>query len=266
MALENPHPDQNPAQPEGCPWDQKQTLKNFSKYLREELQEYQIELDQYFQTGQKSDELTKEFGDLLFNALFILKLSREEGLFPEQAPLKLLIQKMIRRHPHVFSNQNLEMNKSQWDQIKAKEQSDQKNKRTSVPRTQEQTTPLIEAMKISSEAAQLGFDWPDVHAVIEKLEEEISELKIEISNGKREKIKEELGDILFSLINIARHLNLDLQKALAKTNQKFEKRFSYVLTELQRQKKNPKDTPLEELESLWQAKIWCRCAEFQHCG
>jgi len=211
----------------GCPWDKKQTPRSMASYLTEELYEL---LDAIELKG--PEDVCEELGDLLFHIFFIARLFQEQGRFNIKDVVSVCIEKMIRRHPHVFGNQKIDSPdevKKQWHRIKMAE------KKTSHEEAIIDSVPtrlpaLMRAYRLSERVAKTGFDWNTVDAVIEKLEEEISELKSALGGDKpaskdSHHTAMELGDILFTLVNVARFLNIQPESALRDATQKFERRF-----------------------------------------
>ena len=212
---------------DGCPWDRKQTPRSMASYLAEELYELldAIELD-------NSEDVCEELGDLLFHILFITRLFEEQGLFNLEDVASASIEKMTRRHPHVFGEKtlnNIDEVKNQWHRIKMKEKRAAR-KGAITDSVSTRLPALMRAYRISERVAKTGFDWDRLTAVIEKLEEELAELKSALRNANpasndSHTIAMELGDILFTLVNVARFLNIQPESALRDATQKFEHRF-----------------------------------------
>jgi len=233
--------------PNGCPWDREQTIESLKPYLLEETYETLEAMD----IG--GEELKGELGDLLLNIIFQAQIKEEEGEFTIDDVAKKVSEKLIRRHPHIFSNVTVsgsEEVKKNWDEIK-KQEKEHKNRSSVLDGIPKVYPPLAKAYKLQNKAAKVGFDWEDESGAFEKLEEELQELQEAYEKNDRENIKEELGDIVFTLVNIARKLDIDIVDAVMQTNNKFEKRFRYVEKNC-----NLKESTLEEMESLWdEAKI-----------
>lgn len=234
--------------PDGCPWDHEQSHTTLKKYLIEECYEVIDAIDH------KNDEnLCEELGDLLLQIVFHSQIAKEENRFNIDDVIQGISDKMIRRHPHVFSDKSVK-NSSEvlenWDKIKDNEKKDQKEESCldSIP----QSLPaLFESYKIGKKASKKGFDWPNTKGVIEKIEEELLELKESLERQKEDEIVEEFGDFLFSLSNLARHLQLDPEDALKKTNKKFRQRFSFIEKKIRIENQKIEEKSLGELEELW---------------
>lgn len=254
----------------GCAWDLEQSIRSLAPFTLEEVYEVvdAIENDDMV-------ELEDELGDLLFQVVFYAQIAEEGGHFNFADIARAISNKLVRRHPHVFPDGNVqnfgqkqELDAGQvvvnWDAIKQEER-EEKRKRggksnkdsivsilDDVPRA----LPAIErARKLQKRAASVGFDWPTMEPVIAKLREEIAEFEIALKSGEKDKIGGELGDLLFTVINMARHAGVEPEISLRSTNLKFERRFKWIESTLLEQKKNLQATPLDELEALWvQAK------------
>lgn len=237
--------------PGGCPWDREQTFDTIKPYLLEETYEVMEAID-----ARQWQELAGELGDLLLQAVFFSQMASEENHFRIDDALDAITQKLIRRHPHVFGNEiaNTESDvRKLWGQIKAQEKKDKGHSPDtmlgSIPRT---LPALVEAQQITSRAAQVGFDWQNADQVLEKLHEELAEFQSARAGASREQLEDELGDLLFVLVNLARFVKVDPEQALRKTNAKFRKRFGYVERKLSEQGKTPLDSSIAEMEALWQ--------------
>ncbi|WP_375588616.1 nucleoside triphosphate pyrophosphohydrolase [Hoeflea alexandrii] len=246
----------------GCPWDIKQDFNSIKPYTIEEAYEVAdaIERKDY-------EDLCDELGDLLLQVVFHSRMAEEENLFSFEDVVEAITRKMIRRHPHVFERSDADTPdkvKAQWAEIKAAEKAERQARRTarglpetetpgqltSVPRA---LPALMEALKLQEAASRVGFDWGAAGPVLDKIEEEIAELRAEIASGRSEKAADELGDVIFAVANLARHLKTDPEHALRTTNTKFRTRFAYVEAELAKQGKTPGEATLDEMEALWQA-------------
>lgn len=233
--------------PGGCPWDRKQTFDTIKSYLLEETYEVMDAIDQRDWSG-----LIEELGDLLLQPVFFAEMAAEQGRFTIADSLDAINRKLVRRHPHVFGDASAETAedvKQRWDEIKKEEKSERGDSKDGlilegVPRN---LPALVEAQKISEKAASVGFEWPEVSGVIEKLREEAAELARARESGNREHIEAEIGDLLFTLVNLGRFLKVDPEQALRKTNARFRKRFAHV-----EKGTIPGETPLERMEELWQ--------------
>jgi tetrapyrrole methylase family protein / MazG family protein len=237
--------------PGGCPWDREQTLDTIKPYLLEETYEVLDAID-----ARDWSELTGELGDLLLQAVFFSQIAAEQNLFRIEDALDAINQKLIRRHPHVFGEENAETAgdvRRIWGEVKAAEKK-QKGGDTaglleSVPRA---LPALVEAQQITSRAAHVGFDWDSPDQVLEKLHEELAEFDAARRGAKQEEMEGELGDMLFVLVNLARFANVDPEQALRKTNAKFRARFGYIERKLGERGKSPEAATLDEMEALWQ--------------
>jgi MazG family protein len=268
----------------GCPWDREQTFDSIKPYTLEETYEVFEAID-----NRDWDELTGELGDLLLQVLFYAQMAKEEGTFSIDEVLDRLSNKLVDRHPHVFGDVKAETSSDvlrNWAVLKAEE----KKKRTegsggkpaepeSVLAGVSSSMPaLLEAHKLSSRAAHVGFDWPNIQGLFEKLQEETKELqehlnefpapgpqpqaqgrgvagagRPQIRENLRQRLEGEVGDLFFVLVNIARYLSLDPESALKKTNRKFKRRFQFMEEKLRSSGRTPQQASMEELESLWQA-------------
>jgi tetrapyrrole methylase family protein/MazG family protein len=231
--------------PGGCPWDREQNFDTIKPYLLEETYEVMDAIDARDYKG-----LAEELGDLLLQSVFFAQMASEEGHFDISDSLEAINSKLIRRHPHVFGEGDAKTSddvKRKWDEIKKTEKPRAPGLLTGVPRT---LPALVEAQQIASRAATAGFDWENVDQVFDKLNEELVELKSTVSQDERE---DELGDLLFVIVNIARFLKVDPEQALRRTNAKFRRRFSHVEEGLAAEGKSPQDATIVEMEALWQA-------------
>lgn len=234
--------------PDGCPWDREQTFDSIKPYTLEETYEVLDAIDR-----RDYPALAEELGDFLLQAVFYAQMAREQGLFDIADSLTAINEKLVRRHPHVFGDGDArtpEEVKQRWDEIKKGEKAGPRHLLDGVPRAQ---PALAEAAQISSRAAGAGFDWPDLGGVLEKLQEEIGELKRAESEEQREA---EFGDLLFTLVNVARFMKIDPEQALRQTNRKFRVRFEWVEDELARRGRTVQESAaaegITELEALWQ--------------
>jgi MazG family protein len=263
--------------PGGCPWDREQTFDTIKRYTLEETYEVLEAID-----NRDWKELTGELGDLLLQVLFYAEMAEEQGSFTIDDVLDALSNKLIHRHPHVFGDTKAD-NSAQvlknWEALKAEEKRKSLPTAKGVPRANASPPLLLEgvsskmpalqeAHKISSKAAHVGFDWPDVQGLFEKLSEETQELqehltdlpsagsnssqKPEVPLPLREQVEGEVGDLLFVLVNIARYLSVDPESALRKTNRKFRRRFGWLEHQLLEQGRTLEQATLEDLEALWQ--------------
>ena len=238
--------------PDGCPWDRKQTFDTIKSYLLEEAYEVMDAID-----ARDWDGLKEELGDLLLQPVFFAEMARSEGLFDIADSLKAINEKLVRRHPHVFADavaHTADDVKQRWDEIKKQEKAGQGSGASdsvldAVPRS---IPALGEAEKISKKAAALGFEWPDIHGVLDKLQEEIAELADARESADPAHIESEVGDLLFTLVNVARFLKVDPEQALRKTNRRFRRRFHFVEKQITASGASFADTSLDRMEELWQ--------------
>jgi MazG family protein len=216
------------------------------EYVLEESHELLAAIDE-----DDPEKIRLELGDLLLQIVFLSQIYEEQQRFSIREVIGGLQEKLIRRHPHIFGNARVENSrqvKDNWEKIKLAE----KSKKSIISSYPETMPALLTAQRIASQASSVGFDWNDSLAALEKVEEEVGELKNEIRNGDQEKCREEIGDLLFALTNVARLLKINAEFALRGANDKFRKRFSFIESELQKAGRNVSETPLEELEALWQ--------------
>ena len=233
--------------PGGCPWDREQNFDTIKPYLLEETYEVLDAID-----ARDWEGLSEELGDLLLQSVFFAQMASEEGRFDISDSLNAINSKLVRRHPHVFADgdaQTSEDVKRRWDEIKAGEKPRPKGLLDGVPRS---LPALVEAQQIASRAAGAGFDWENAGQVFDKLQEEVDELQEARQTGPQSAIEDELGDLLFVMVNIARFLKVDPEQALRKTNAKFRRRFSHIESGLAALGKTPRDATVDEMESLWQ--------------
>jgi len=236
----------------GCPWDIKQTFESIVPYTLEEAYEVADAIEQG-----DMQELKSELGDLLFQVVFYAQMANEQGDFNFDDVVEAVSEKLIRRHPHVFANASYEDDAKlheAWEKSKAAERDAQtKEQKASILDGVAGALPALKrAQKLQKRAARAGFDWPEIEPVLEKVEEEIQELKVAIRQNDRASTFEEMGDLMFSYVNLARHLDVDAEEALRACNQKFEKRFGYIEKTLEASGRKIQACSLNELERLWQ--------------
>lgn len=236
--------------PEGCPWDREQTHESLVRFAIEET----YELAEALENPNSSDkELIGELGDVLFQVVLHSEIARQEKRFDIFDVIQNLNEKMIRRHPHVFSDVKVSDSEEviqNWQKIKEKEKNSSSNEGESPLKTPPGLPSLMEASKIGSKTKKFGFDWNEVSQVLHKVREEIDEIE-EVLDSK-EKVSKEIGDALFSLAQLARHLNLDPETSLRKTNQRFRRRFDFMLNECQGDLEQFSNLSAEEKEKLWE--------------
>ena len=234
--------------PDGCPWDREQALPDVRAYLLEEAHELAGAID-----GGDWDELAEELGDLLFQAAFIGRLAEEAGAFRLSQVIDGVHRKMVERHPHVFGDETLadaEAVRQAWERRKLQKEPKRESLFSGVPAS---LPALLGAYRLTQKAAGVGFDWPDAAAVLAKVDEETSELREALAAGDREATREEVGDLLFTLANLARKLDVDPEAALAATNRKFRHRFEQVEKGLAARGKSTAEATLAEMDALWEA-------------
>lgn len=228
-----------------CPWDKEQTFKTLRHLTIEEVYELSEAILQEDYEGVK-----EELGDLIMHIVFYASLAKENGYFDMADVLDEINKKLVRRHPHVFGNVQVKDEKNvleNWEKIKLAE-----GKNSVLEGIPSSLPPINKAYRVQEKVSSIGFDWYDVEDVVKKIQEELNELKSEIKLADREKIKHELGDLLFSVINLSRFLAIDPEEALEKTNQKFIGRFKEVETRLNKQGKSVVDATLEEMDEQWE--------------
>jgi MazG family protein len=268
--------------PGGCPWDREQTFDTIKPYTLEETYEVLEAID-----NRDWPELAGELGDLLLQVLFYAEMAKEQSSFSIDDVLDRLSTKLIDRHPHVFGEVKADSSdevKRNWEALKDEERKKKEQataehakseKKSILAGVSSKIPSLIEAQKLSSRAAQIGFDWPDVEGLFDKLHEETGELREQLkefpepgprpqgrgvaSSGRtvvpgslQARLEEEVGDLFFVLVNIARYLSIDPESALRKTNRKFRRRFEWMENSLRVSGRSAADAPMQELESLWQ--------------
>lgn len=233
--------------PSGCDWDKKQTHESLKKYLIEESYELCQAID-----NDDIDEIIEELGDILLQVIFHCQIGQEEGFFDLKEVINVICTKLIHRHPHVFNEQDLDMNdfEKTWEDLKQEEKGES-SITEGLKRIPRYLPSLIKAEKIQNKAALVGFDWDNVDDVLKKIEEEYQELLDEHKVGNIKYIKEELGDLLFSIVNLARFLNIDPEEALNCTNQKFINRFEFMEDYSKSLDRDFKKMSLEEKDELW---------------
>jgi MazG family protein len=269
--------------PGGCPWDREQTFDSIKPYTLEETYEVLEAID-----NRDWQELTGELGDLLLQVLFYAEMAEEQGSFSIDDVLDRLSNKLVDRHPHVFGDVKAETSSDvlrNWEALKAEEKKKrleagggkaagtEKQPESVLAGVSGAMPALLEAHKLSSRAARVGFDWPNIEGLFEKLQEETEELqeqlkelpqveafgrgiagsgRPQVSPELRDRLEGELGDLFFVLVNIARYLSLDPESALKRTNRKFKRRFQWMEEQLRASGRTPNDVSMDELESLWQ--------------
>ena len=236
--------------PGGCPWDREQTLADARGYLIEEAHEAAAAA-----AAEDWDELAGELGDLLFQVAFLARLGEEAGALDPKDLIGRIHRKMVARHPHVFGDEaaaTADEVLAAWERRKL----DEKGGRTLLEGVPESLPPLVAAYRMTQKAAGVGFDWPDAESVFAKLDEETAELRAEIDGAgepDKERVADELGDLLFTVVNLARKLGIDPDHALAGTNAEFRRRLGAVEAKLAEDGRKLGEAELEELDRLWDA-------------
>jgi MazG family protein len=238
--------------PAGCPWDREQTIESLRGFVLEETYEVLDAIDRG-----DHNALLGEIGDLLFEGVFLAQIERDEGRFNVADSLRAISTKLIRRHPHIFGKKASSVRTpgqvlEQWEEIKAREQKDAGERRSllrGVPRT---LPSLLRAHEIGSRVAAVGFDWARASQVVDKIEEEVAELRRAVDSEGPARTEEETGDLLFSIANLARKLGIEPESALRKANDKFSARFEALERAFEARGQSVHDATLEEMEAEWQ--------------
>jgi tetrapyrrole methylase family protein/MazG family protein len=233
--------------PGGCPWDRKQTLPDLKPFVIEESYEVVDAIDQDDRAA-----LAEELGDLLLQAVFIAEITREEGTFDIYDAITAIHDKLVRRHPHVFGDVvagDAEQVLVNWEKLK---QDERKAENKSVLSGVPQAMPaLLKASRLTEKAARVGFDWRRTDDVFDKLDEEMGELREAVASGDAQNIHDEIGDLLFTIGNIARKVNVNPEEALQSTNRKFMRRFEHMEARVREREQNLDQLELEEMDRLW---------------
>ncbi len=236
----------------GCPWDQQQTFASIAPYTIEEAYEVADAVDRA-----DMEELREELGDLLFQVVFHAQMAREAGYFDFTDVVEAISAKMLRRHPHVFRGTpagDAEELRREWERHKAEERSAkaQADTHSLMDGVARALPALVRAGKLQRRAAKVGFDWPHISGVLHKVTEELDEVRTEMAAEiPSERVKEEIGDLLFACVNLARHAGVDAESVLRGANEKFERRFRTLEAMLRAEGKNAADASLEEMDALW---------------
>lgn len=234
--------------PKGCPWDKEQTRESLKPFIIEEAYEVLEAMDE------SPDVLKDELGDLLFQILFHAELSREQEAFDITDVLANITDKMVRRHPHIFGSANADTTEDvilHWEEIKLMERGVQR-KESVLDGVPGALPALLRAWRLQEKASRVGFDWGELAPVLDKVNEEWHEMRARASEGDLSKTEEELGDLLFSLVNVARFLKLNPEEALRRTASKFIRRFQYIERKAASQGRPLKEMSLEEMDALWE--------------
>ena len=235
----------------GCPWDIEQTFASIAPYTIEEAYEVADAIER-----QDWPELEGELGDLLLQTVYHTAMGEEAGHFSFQSVVTAISDKMVARHPHVFGDESRDKSAEQqtrdWEAIKAAERG-RKAQQGTLDGVAMNLPALLRAIKLQNRAARVGFDWPETTQVLAKLTEEAAELVEARDSMSQDEVVEEMGDLLFVMANLARHLNVDPEEALRRTNAKFTRRFGEIEAALARVGKRPEDSTLDEMDALWDA-------------
>jgi nucleoside triphosphate diphosphatase len=246
----------------GCPWDIEQNFESIKPYTIEEAYEVADAIER-----KDMDDLCDELGDLLLQVVFHARMAEEAGEFSFGDVVEAITRKMIRRHPHVFARSDADTPdavKKQWDDIKQAEKRERAERRALRGTTedfkagflgsvQRSFPALTEALKLQERAAKVGFDWSAPEPILDKIEEEVDELRVALRDGDKSKVSDELGDLIFAVVNIGRHVKADPEQALRGTNTKFRRRFNHIERVLDAEGETLEAATLERMEEIWQA-------------
>jgi len=245
----------------GCPWDLAQNFSTIAPYTIEEAYEVADAIER-----RDFDDLRDELGDLLLQVVFHTRMAEEAGLFGFGDVVEAITEKLVRRHPHVFGDAgslDTDAVNALWDKIKAQEKAERAARRAIEPKDARERSKgalagvpvalpaLTRALKLQEKAGKVGFDWNDPLAVLAKIREEADEIAAELASGEARAAREEVGDLLFAVVNLARHLGADPEAALRAANEKFERRFGYIEQALATAGKTPEQSTLAEMDELW---------------
>jgi ATP diphosphatase len=246
----------------GCPWDIVQSFETIKPYTIEEAYEVSDAIER-----KDMDDLCEELGDLLLQVVFHARMAEEAGEFAFGDVVEAITTKMIRRHPHIFARSDADTPdavKKQWDEIKQAEKRERTERRARrgvtedfnagfLGSVQRSFPALTEALKLQERAAKVGFDWSAAEPILDKIEEEIGELRVALKEGDQGKVSDELGDLIFAIVNIGRHVKADPEEALRGTNTKFRRRFNHIEQTLEAEGNTLEAATLERMEEIWQA-------------
>ncbi len=235
--------------PHGCPWDREQTLESLTPFITEEAYEVVAAID-----SGSPEAVKEELGDLLFQVVFASQIAKEKGEFDMGEVIEASVEKMVRRHPHVFGDVKADTSEEvlkHWAEIKAQEKMERKEKAGHLADVPEAFPALLRAHKVSARAAKVGFDWKDIDGVLEKVSEELDEFRAALKEKDSKAIEDELGDLLFAIVNAGRFVEVNPEEALRKTIGRFINRFHYIEKELEEKGEELSSTPLREMERLW---------------
>jgi len=250
----------------GCPWDRKQTHESLRTYVVEEAYEVVQAID-----DRDDEELCEELGDLLLQVAFHSQIASESGRFDVGDVIRGIVEKLIRRHPHVFGDVEAKDSKTvlrNWERIKQRERADEEGEPGSILDNIAGAMPaLMRALKVQAKASRVGFDWPDVTGALEKVREEMDELEQARKAGDKARMAEEVGDVLFAFVNVARFLKVDPEIALGRAVDKFIARFKHIEMRAGEANRRIEDMTLDEMDSLWEeAKELSAAGEERHGG
>ena len=234
---------------DGCPWDREQTHASLKPFLLEEAYEVLEAIDL-----QDDEELCSELGDLLLQVVFHAQIAREEDRFCAADVCRAIVDKLVRRHPHVFGDGRADSSDqvlANWEEIKREERSSRGEPASILDGVPRHLPALLRAQRLQAKAARVGFDWPHIDGPLDKVEEEFAELRQAWNRGDGEEVEEEFGDLLFALVNTGRFLDLCPEDALRRAADKFESRFRAVETVLKEQKKDINEVSLKEMDRIW---------------
>ena len=231
---------------DGCPWDREQTRAGLTKYLIEETYEVVEAIEE-----EDPEKIREELGDLLFQIVFHCQIGKERGEFGIEDVIDKISEKMISRHPHVFGDAKFETSEEVVKQWEDRKKEEGKNRESILEGVPKEMPSLLRAHRIQSRASKAGFDWSHVDGALEKLEEELHEFRVAIKNKEQKEIEDELGDVFFSLVNVARFVGVNPEDALRKTISKFISRFRYIEMKAADKGVRLSDMTIEEMDSLW---------------
>ena len=239
--------------PQGCPWDREQTLESLRSFVLEETYEVLDAIDR-----RDTDALRGEIGDLIFEGVFLAQICADAGHFTVADSLESIAAKLVRRHPHIFDPSGRPLDTpgevhQQWEQIKAREQADAGQRRSVLSGVPRALPALLRAHEIGTRVGAVGFEWARAADVVDKIEEEVAEVRQAVASEGPIRTEEEMGDLLFSIANLARRLGIDAESALRKANEKFTKRFTAMEDRLHAKGRSVHEATLEEMEKEWQA-------------
>ncbi len=236
--------------PDGCPWDREQTTSSLVPFIIEEA----YEVISAIESG-SSEDITEELGDLLFQIVFLCQIGGEKGEFEMADVISGVKEKMIRRHPHVFGGDEAKTAKdvlTNWEKIKEKEKLDKgSEKQSALHGVPDHLPALLRAHKLTEKASRVGFDWNDVEGAYLKITEELAEFREALDNKDATAVEDELGDLIFAIVNVSRFIEVNPESALRKTIGRFITRFHYIEKKLEEEDKNIRETPLDVMEILW---------------